>query len=33
MRGKSLDTDNLLDLVGTEGFIFAYLVPRGKEEG
>lgn len=28
MRGKSLDTDNPLDLVDTKGFTFAYLVSR-----
>lgn len=33
MRNKSLDTEDPLDLVDTEGFTFAILVSRFEEEG
>jgi hypothetical protein len=33
MRGKSLDAEDPLELVDTEGFTFAFLVSRFEEEG
>lgn len=33
MRGKRLNTDDLIDLIDTNGFVFAYLVSRFEEEG